>query len=67
MQTRTTTSQMRFDVRDELGDTIRRFATKHEAQHFAALDPDLWVYTRPRIKEQDPCTTAYSLLGPALI
>jgi hypothetical protein len=27
----------------------------------------LWVHTRPRIKEQDPCTTAYNLLGPALI
>ena len=58
---------MRFEARDEQGELIRRFATKREAQHFCALDPDLWVHTRPRIKEQDPCTTAYELLGPALI
>ena len=58
---------MRFEARDEQGEVIGRFATKHEAQHFCALDPDLWVHTRPRIKEQDPCTTAYELLGPALI
>ena len=58
---------MRFEARDEQGEVIRRFATKHEAEHFVALDPDLWVHTRPRIKEQDPCTTAYELLGPALI
>lgn len=57
---------MRYEVRDEQGEIVRRFATKHEAEHFAKLDPDLWVKVNPKIK-RNISQEIHQLLGPALI
>jgi hypothetical protein len=57
---------LRFEVRDEQGEVLRKFATKHEAEHFAKLDPDLWVKVNQKVKHNIQAEM-YQLLGPALI
>jgi hypothetical protein len=62
---------LRYEVRDEQGELIRRFATKQDAQHFAKLDPEFFVTMTSgapkRITYVDRCTQLYNQLGPALI
>lgn len=62
---------LRYEVRDEQGELIRRFATKQDAQHFAKLDPEFFVQKNSgapkRITYVDRCTQLYNQLGPALI
>jgi hypothetical protein len=62
---------LRYEVRDEQGELIRRFATKQDAEHFAKLDPEFFVTINQRAPKRptdaDRCIQLYNQLGPALI
>jgi hypothetical protein len=53
-------------VRDEWGGLLRRFATKHEAEHFIEMDKSLWIKTLPKPTKLDGFTEALKRLGSCL-
>jgi hypothetical protein len=57
---------LRYEVRDEWGGIVRRFATKHEAEHFIELDKTLWIKTLPKPTKIDGFTGALKRLGSCL-
>jgi hypothetical protein len=57
---------LRYEVRDEWGGIVRRFDTKHEAEHFIEFDKSLWIKTLPKPIKIDVFTDDLKRLGKCL-
>jgi hypothetical protein len=59
-------SNLRYEVRDEWGGIVRRFASKHEAEQYIEMDKSLWIKTLPKPTKIDAFAGALKRLGSCL-
>lgn len=57
--------KLRYEVVDEYNESIRFFATKHEAEAHCKLDMSFYIKVHQRVKP-NPFKEAYTRLGPCL-